>query len=1031
MPAGPVTSGKMAGDEASRLCLHEIFERQARRTPDAPALVDPDTRLTYRELDRQSSLLAAYLKGLGVGPDRVAGIYMDRNAGFVVAVLGILKAGGAFLPLELAYPDSMLAEVVEDSEPAVVLTQERYAGRLPAGQQTFELEGDWTSRLADLPEPPDTGRPDPDSLVFVAYSSGTTGKPKGIANPHRAAVGSYLWRFTNVHNNRPGDRVGCNVFFIWEALRPLLRGATTVAIPDAVIYDPPALVRFLEEYGVTETLVTPSLLEAVLNNGGEELPERLSALKTLWLNGEVVTRGLAQRAAETLPHTRLLNVYSVSETHEVAAGDLRELPDEDSAYCPVGRPANPERVYILDEDRNPVPDGVPGELYVGGDWLAREYVGLPEKTAERFLEDPFAPEPGARMYRTGDRARLLPGGELEVLGRVDFMAKIRGYSVELGAVESALQENLAVHNCVAVAEGEEGADKRLVAYLVPADRAERGDRLASPEWQIDPAGRSPRIRRALQESLPHYMIPSVYVELDALPLQETTGKVDRKELPAPPARPEVSPSGAVELPAGAPRREREAALARIWEQVVGLEPGDVHPADDFFDVGGHSLAAAEMLSRVEDASGRRLSIPEFLARPTVEGLLDALEARERGDEYRPESPDLNSEAVLEPGIEPESAEPDLTLRDAGSVFLTGATGYLGAFILESLLAGTEATVHCLVRPRGADPMAPVRENMKSYGLWDPELAARVVPVPGDLSERRFGLGEEEFDALAREVEVVIHAAAQVNLVYPYAELKGTNVGGTREVLRLACRHRTKPVHYVSTNGIFPAGGRRWTEDTDLDALAGAREDGYGQTKWVAEKLVRQAAGRGLPVSVYRPGNISGHSASGASNPRDFLTALITESIRLRRAPEISGWRMEMTPVDFVSGAICHLAGDPAAAGGTFHLANPDPPPAGQVFSWIEDLGYPLETLEYPDWLRTWQERQRRGSQGDGVIGGVLNGAPAEPHELWDGNVYDDSNTRRHLHAGGPRRPQLNPDIFSNYVGYFREEGWVDEPESRA
>jgi amino acid adenylation domain-containing protein/thioester reductase-like protein len=1015
-------------DDLADACLHKLFEEQARRTPQAPAVVDPRISLTYEELDRQAELLAAYLRSLGIGPDEVVGVYMERSAAYVVACLAALKAGGAFLPLELAYPPSMLNEVIADSEPRIVLTNRDYENNLPESQDRFGLDEGWDRSLSF-----DSGagtEPGPEDLAFVSYSSGTTGKPKGIANPHRAAVRSYLWRF-DVSDNGPGDRVGCNVFFIWEMLRPLLRGATTVVIPDDVIYDPPALLAFLVEYEITEVLMTPSLLESVLNAGGPEVGERLSALKVLWLNGEVVTRTLARRVLDLLPETRVMNVYSISETHEVAAGDLREIYETGKTYCPVGAPLDPEHTYVLDEDKKPVPEGVAGELYVGGDCLARGYVNRPETTAQRLTEDPYAPEPGARMYRTGDRVRMLPGGVLEVLGRVDFMVKVRGYSIELGAVEAAIERELAVYNCVVIAEGEEGADKRLVAYLVPStDTAGHNGRYAG--WKLDAGtGRSPDIRRALQASLPHYAIPSVFVELHALPLQPTTGKVDRQRLPEPPACGESGPRDSVpKVSAKASRTEKASAMARLFEDVLRLDEGEVGLDDNFFDAGGHSLAAAELLGRIEDVFGVRLPINVLLKEPTVPGLCNAVEARLRGADLEPETgPDLVSEAVLDADIYPErEAEDTFILHRARRIFLTGATGFLGAFLLDSLLSRTEATLYCLVRPReNGDLMAQIRANLEGYGLWRPDRARRIVPVAGDLEAPLLGLVEGEFDALAREVDVVIHPAARVNLAYPYEALKGANVDGTREVLRLACRHKAKHLHYVSTNGIFPAGGHRCEEDADLDGLAGARRDGYGQTKWVAEKLVRQAAERGLPVSVYRPGNISGHSISGISNPRDFLGAVIAESLRIGAAPEVEGWRVEMTPVDFVSGAICHLANEPDASGNTFHLAEPDPVPADEVFGWFGEMGYALEQLSYPDWLEARRGTSRPDARGSDVIGGVLDGASPGAHELWDGNVYDDSNTRQVLQRTGLRRPDLTPALLGNYARHFADRGWVEAP----
>jgi amino acid adenylation domain-containing protein/thioester reductase-like protein len=1016
-------------NDPADLCLHELFEEQARRTPELLALEDANISLTYSELDGLADRLAAYLRSLGIGPDEPVGVYMERRAEYVVACLAAMKAGGAYLILELAYPPPMLADVVADASPRVVLTQERYADRLPEGTATFFLDEGWEEGMDGVPAGDSRSEVDQNNLAFVSYSSGTTGKPKGIANPHRAPVLSYLWRF-GISDYAPGDRVGCNVFFIWEMMRPLLRGATTVVIPDDVIYDPKALIRFLEEYGITETLVTPSLLEAVLNSSAPDVGERLSKLRTLWLNGEVVTRTLARRAMELLPDARLLNVYSCSETHEVAAGDLREVVDNpESTYCAIGVPMDPDHLYLLDADGERVPEDEAGELFVGGDCLARGYVDLPEKTEESFPEDPFSSKSGARMYRTGDRARILSDGSLEILGRVDFMVKIRGYSVELGAVESAIEKSLAVRSCVVISEGEEGQDKRLVAYIVPDP--EDDERYSG--WSLDPkTGRSKEIRGILQDSLPHYAVPSVFVELESLPIQATSGKVDRSELQPPPPRPtsstrEVAASFA-RLPEDAPRSEKEALLARAWEDVLRLDEGEVRSEDDFFDLGGHSLAAAQLSSRVEQGFGVHVSMPLFMEDPTLAGLCDRIETLQRDgkDVQSQPSEDLRAEAVLDSEIAPQPAAKigTRTLRDAGDVFLTGATGFLGAFLLEGLISSTNARVHCLVRQRGDDGMESIETNLRRYGLWQTEWRERIVPVAGDLEEPLFGMTDEGFDALAREVDLLIHAAAVVNLVYPYSALKAANVGGTREVLRLACRHGAKPVHHVSTNGIFPPGNGLCEEETDLDELTEAREDGYGQSKWVAEKLVREAAGRELPVCIYRPGNVSGHSESGASNPRDLLGAVIVESTRLGCAPEIEGWHMEMTPVDFVAAAILHLASERVAQGGTYHLANPDPPPADEIFDRLEEQGYPLERLPYDEWL----QRIDAAPPEEGSPGEVLQGASPSAEELWEGNTYEDHNARRAL-SEGPTRPAIDGALMETYARYFARQGWTGLQET--
>ena len=1005
--------------DEQQLCLHELFEVQARKTPKATAVVDAETTLTYAELDRRADGLAAHLRSLGVVPDTAVGVYMERCAEYVVAILAAMKAGGAFVPLELAYPASQLEDVLSDCEPPVVLTKDAHAGRLPGWQETFRMDKDEPEASEKDHEAPEVHR---ENLAFIPYSSGTTGKPKGIANPHKAPVLSYLWRF-GVSDYGPGDRVGCSVFFVWEVLRPLLRGGASYVIGDDVIYDPPALVRYLEEHGITEIQMTSSLAEAILDASGPDLADRLPDLRTIWVCGEVVTKTLARRLLERLPHARSFNLYSIAETHEVAVTGLAEAVEHaDSTYCPVGRPARPERLYILDDKLRRVAEGEPGEVCVGGEMLARGYVDLPEKTAERFVPDPFAGEEGARMYRTGDRGRILPDGHLEILGRADFRVRIRGYNVELGAVEAAIEENIAVRACVVVSEGAEGEDKRLVAYVVPETREDH--RFAG--WSLDPkTGRSKEIRGVLREALPHYAVPAVYVALDALPIQATSGKVDRKRLPAPPPR-QTRTDGELEtirLAPDAPRAEKENLLKAIWEETLRLDEGEVEAGDDFFDLGGHSLAAAGLSASVEEGFGVHVSMPLFMEDPTVQGLCDRIERLQRdGDGVRPEEVDLLAEAVLEPGISPEGPARAATLPEAGDVFLTGATGFLGAFILGGLLSSTGARVHCLVRAReGEDPLATLLSNLEAYGLSSDKMD-RVVPIVGDLGEPLLGMDEGRFDALAREADLVIHAGAAVNLVYPYRALEKPNVGGTREALRLACRHGAKPFHFVSTDGIFPPDAGLCEEDVDLDALADAREDGYGQTKWVAEKLVREAAGRGLPACVYRPGFISGHSETGASNPRDLLVAVLSESLRIGAAPEIEGWRLEMTPVDFVAGAILGIAANPRATGGTYPLANPAPVPAEKVFDWLEDGGHPLERVPYGEWL----DRLEAEPPGDGP-GAVLRGAAPDAEDLADGNAYDDGNTRRALGKDGPRRPALDGDLVLTYARYFAARGWAPDP----
>jgi len=460
----------------------------------------------------------------------------------------------------------MVERVLNEAKPTAVCTTLEHVRKLPAaaGEMAIVCEDDsshqedglssssqdeaewetlwerYSNGWAEKGEEPN--RVSLDDLAFVVYSSGTTGQPKGIANPHRAPAVSYEWRFRTLSDYGPGDVVACNVFFVWECLRPLMRGGTVLPVPADDIFDGERLTSQIERFNVTEILFTPSLLENMLLTVDlKDVRSRLKTVRQIYLNGEVVSLALRKKVIDSLAEVRLLNLYSISECHEVAALDLTasdlDLSSSDK-FCPVGYPSTP--CYIVDEECQPLPFGEAGELFVGGEMLARGYLNLPELTATRFVPDPFLTKRESdessrppMMYRTGDRARFLPNGQLEILGRCDFMVKIRGYSVVLGAVETALVDHVKLSSCVVVADGEEGSeDKQLIAYLVRDHNNKEGDtRLA--DWNIDTRnGACPEIRRSIDGHVAHYMVPSVYIEVESLPVAAVGAKLDRKALQA-------------------------------------------------------------------------------------------------------------------------------------------------------------------------------------------------------------------------------------------------------------------------------------------------------------------------------------------------------------------------------------------------------------------------------------------------------------------------------------------------------------------
>ncbi|KAF5229856.1 hypothetical protein FANTH_14063 [Fusarium anthophilum] len=933
-------------------------------------------------LDRESATLAEKLRTYGAGRDDLVGVLMGRTADYVIAALAALRAGGAFLVLEVAYPARLLQDVIEDAKPVAIVTQAKYKKNLAYHSPVVVVDSpENMTKGESLPQPrQQRALPEDDDverLMFVSYSSGTTGKPKGIMNPHRAAIRSYGLRFA-VSDLKPGDRVACNVFFIWEMFRPLIRGATTVAIPDYASYDPVTLVELLSSWRITDTLMTPTLLIIILSRY-PKLGERLPHLRSLRLNGEVVTTDLVRRAMDALPETRLLNVYSACETHEAAVGDIRQFVDFDTRVCPIGFPTDPDHTYVLDEAGNAVKQGVEGELYVGGKLLARGYLNLPETAIESFQRDPFATSKDARMYRTGDLARFLPSGLLEVTGRVGGMIKARGYTVHPSTVECAILKHLAVRGCSVMAHGED-LERRIVAYIVP-EKFDARDRTIPV---IDEYGHSPTARKALTNCLAQYMIPSVWISLPELPTNGVSGKVDLKALPAPPSPRSPIPRVVTESKQQNFEVDRDTVI-KLWAASLNMLPKVITPEHDFFDLGGHSLALADLAGRLSNTFGFPVPLSPLAESPSLYGHIKAIKDARDGHTASVEADlpvVLRTDSVLPDDIK-GAHSPPRSLRNADTILLTGATGYFGE---DFVSAG----------------LARIRENCINLGIWEDYLLERIEILPATLNKERLGLYATLFDSLAARVQIIFHAAAAVNLIYPYAALRMPNVVGTREIIRLAGQSGAT-LHYISINGVFPASLEGWAEDftIDMDDVPSKLSNGYGQTKWVAERLVDEASHRGIPVRIYRPGTITGHSISGSTNVWDLINALLVESLQLGMAPDDQNWHVEITPVDFVSNAIVTLAD---------HV--------NEVEQMVYHLGdsAPVHSRDLLASLAKMADILRRGMPSAEVLSSVV--------------VLRDEKTQSILAKYNIARPELNDDLLRVYVRHFHARGWLQRPPRR-
>jgi amino acid adenylation domain-containing protein len=578
-------------------CIHELFEAQVDRTPNAVALILDERSLSYSELNRRANQLAHYLRSLGVGPEMLVGVCLERSIEMIVGILGILKAGGAYVPLDPAYPKERLALMLKDSQVPILVTEEKFVGEFDAFEMKLVLlDRDW-HRIGEEDGANQNSGVVQKNLAYVIYTSGSTGKPKGVAIEHRSAVALLDWATSTFKLERlKGVLVSTSVCFdlsVYEIFAPLSCGGAMI-LAQNILYLPSL----------------PAANEVTLINGGPSAIRELlrikgipPSVKTVNVAGEPLTTPLVRKIYNVETVKEVFDLYGPTEDTTFSTFALR-----DTERATIGRPISNTQAYILNADLQLVPIGAVGELYLSGAGLARGYLNRPELTEERFIANPFSTEPDARMYKTGDLARFFPTGEIEYLGRLDNQVKLRGHRVEPGEIEIAISEYPGVREVVVIAREDQPGEKRLVAYFV----LEEGSSLVTSE-----------LRDHLEQKLPAYMMPSAFVELERLPLNPN-GKIDRQAL-SPPERNSFRPRAAFV----APRDEIELKLGRIWKNVLGT--GTVGVRDSFFELGGDSLLAARIFSEANSVFGTALPLATVFQGDTIEQLAALLRQNKNND----------------------------------------------------------------------------------------------------------------------------------------------------------------------------------------------------------------------------------------------------------------------------------------------------------------------------------------------------------------------------------------------------------------
>ena len=1006
------------------LCIHHLIEQQVIKTPNAVAIAFQENsltrQLTYHQLNKQANQVAHHLKKLGVKPETLVGICVERSPAMIVGLLAILKAGGAYVPLDPTYPRERIALMLEDSQVSVIVTQSQYASELPSHQASVVcLDTDWlqieSENILNLKDAIAA-----ENLAYIIYTSGSTGTPKGVMIEHQSLT-NFVQAISQEYAVTSSDRLlqFASISFdvaVEEIFVSLVQGATLVLRSQEMLRSIPAFLQACQDLDLTVLNLPTAFWHQIC----VELPQVSipNSVRLVVIGSErALPRWLAAWKQHTSVHVRLINAYGPTEATvsstlcDLAGPNAVEVGDR---ILPIGKAINNVQTYVLNLELQPVKVGTIGELYIAGTGLARGYLNRPDLTAIKFIHKPHGYNNSIRLYKTGDLVRCRPDGNLEFLDRSDHQEKIRGFRVELGEIETVLEQHSDVRQAIVIAREDDPGEKRLVGYIVSHSTTSISKNVV------------PQLRSYLKGKLPSYMVPAAFVFINTLPLTPN-GKVDRRALPAPnsdrPLLDEVFVS---------PRTLVEQNLAQLWSQVLRIAEIGIY--DNFFELGGDSLRLTQLISQVETVNQSVIPLLDFLKIPTIAGLASLVQ-RIYPDRVLPEQMSLSqlqAEAVLKTEIQPQPFDP-LKLSEPQTIFLTGATGFIGAFLLHELIQQTSATIYCLVRVQHpSEAHLKLRSTLVKYGL-DTAHLARIIPVVGDLSQPQFGLTERQFQTLADSIDTVYHSAANVNMLYPYSVLYNANVRGTHDILKLVSCGKPKFLHYLSTLDVFESvaeTGVRVFYEQDNIAQGKGLSSGYAQSKWVAEQLVKQGAERGLPICIYRPGMVTGHSQTGHGNPKDIFCRFLKSIIQLQQAPNLE-LMIDMTPVDYLSRSLVHLSLQPESLSKIFHLVNPVSLALDQLLDQLNQAGYLIRQVPYLQWQAQLKLKPNELS----TLATLMTEETSNPQrtclERWLGgnDVFDCTQTKIGLQDKAITCPPTDK-LLETYLSYLTQSNFLTAPISR-
>lgn len=914
--------------------IHQLFEEQVDKTPEAIAAVYEGNCLTYRELNEKANQLARILRRKNITPDTIVGIMMERSPEMLAGVLGVLKAGGAYLPIDPDYPEERIRYMLEDSNAAVLLTDGNASDKFGFNSEIVNikevnLDEEDTSNLASVNKPED--------LLYIIYTSGSTGKPKGVMLEHRNIVNlmNYQFNSTNINFDRRVLQFATISFDVCyqEIFSTLLSGGRLYIANNDTKKNVVKLLKFIGDNEINVVFLPPAYLKLVITDN--ELISKLPvSVKHIVVAGEQLI--VTDQLKEYLKRNKVFlhNHYGPSESHVVTTftvdpeGDIPMLPS-------IGRPISNTKIYILDKSYSLVPAGVRGELCISGDSVGRGYINRPELTSEKFIPDPY--EPGRRMYKTGDLARWMPDGNLEFLGRIDHQIKIRGFRVELGEIESQLLNHEAIKEAVVVHGKNEKGNSYLCAYMV-----------SDKEVTVS------ELRSFLSAKLPAYMIPSYFIRLKEMPLTPS-GKIDRKALPEPGENMETD-TQYVE-----PKTQVEELLAKIWSEVLNLDKIGIN--DNFFELGGDSLSIIQVQIKAFSYNWG-ITAQDFYKYQTVKELAAVIEGKTKNGEYAVKAFNEEIEAYYDevaagfdgPITCSKNAMEHLQLDN---VLFTGATGFLGAHVLNEILSSASANVFCLVRGQTKE-MAEERlfKTLDFYfpGKYTGQAKDKIVVINGDITLNRLGLTQEAYSELGNRIDTVIHTAALVKHYGHYEDFERVNVTGTKEIITFCTTYHSSMYH-VSTIGVYSAYKPLHGKDGDIFRLTenvfytgnNYSDNVYIKSKFEAERLVYDAIKTGLVAKILRVGNLTGRYSDGFFQANIFENAFykrLKSIAELKAVPDYMAEQdIEFTPVDYCSKAVARIICCRQPESRIFHVYNHNKIKLGNLLEVFRSLGINVKTLD--------------------------------------------------------------------------------------